>query len=179
MNLAEVERDLHSTEQLKVDLETNLSERENDTRKINLLNEEKANRTEAIKSKYRKQVSALSNEMHLLEIQLRQYPAMEKNMKVEHASWMRKEEEWKNRQLEEIEIKIGGEEKKKQKCVDNEEALKKEREKRIAQISDERRRAEKKERDAVDGEIRIIGEEITGRRVDVEAKKEGASQVAE
>lgn len=171
VNLAEVERDLHSTEQLKVDLETNLSERENDTRKINLLNEEKANRTEAIKSKYRKQVSALSNEMHLLEIQLRQYPAMEKNMKVEHASWMRKEEEWKNRQLEEIEIKIGGEEKKKQKCVDNEEALKKEREKRIAQISDERRRAEKKERDAVDGEIRIIGEEITGRRVDVEAKK--------
>ena len=49
--------------------------------KISLLNEEKTKRTEEIKNKYRKQISAISGERHLLEIQLQQYPLQIKNIK--------------------------------------------------------------------------------------------------
>ena len=62
--------------------------------KLSLLNEEKSKRTEEIKNKYRKQISAISGERHLLEIQLQQYPLQIKNIKAEQASWERKESEW-------------------------------------------------------------------------------------
>ena len=104
----------------------------------------KTKRTEEIKNKYRKQISAISGERHLLEIQLQQYPLQIKNIKAEQASWERKESEWKRNRIEEIETFIGGKEKERQKCCNNEELLKQEREKRILQISDEQRKAERK-----------------------------------
>lgn len=171
VNLTEVERDLRTPEQLKAEFEAKSSERDTDTRKINLLNEEKIKQTETIRKKYRKKISAISNEMHLLEIQLQQYPTIGKNIKAEYASLIRKEEEWKKKQLEETEIKIGGKEKERQKYSDKEKVLKKEREKRIAQIFDEQRKAEKKERNTVDVEIQTIREELTDRRIDMEVKK--------
>lgn len=171
INLAEVERDLRSLEQLKSEFENKSSERDADTRKINLLNEDKVKQTETIKNKYRKQISLVSGEMHLLEVQLQQYPLQEKNVKVELASWKHKEEEWKITQLEKIEIAIGGKEKERQKCSDSDKILKQEREKRIAQISDEQKKVEKKERSATDAEIRRIGSELEERRADMEVKK--------
>ena len=86
-------------------------------RKISLLNEEKTKRTEEIKNKYRKQISAISAERHLIEIQLQQYPLQIKNIKAEQASWERKESEWKRNRLDEIEILIGGKEKERQKML--------------------------------------------------------------
>ena len=80
----------------------------------------KKKRTEEIKNKYRKQISAISGERHLLEIQLQQYPLQIKNIKAEQASWERKESEWKRNRIEEIETFIGGKEKERQKCCNNE-----------------------------------------------------------
>ena len=91
IKLAEVERDLRSPEQLKAELETKSSEREADTRKINLLKEEKTKQAGTIKNKYRKQISALSGEMRLLEVQLQQYPLQVKSITADLVSWKRKE----------------------------------------------------------------------------------------
>lgn len=171
INLAEVQRELRSPEQLKAEFKAKSSERDEYTRKISLLNEEKTKRTEEIKNKYRKQISAISSERHLLEIQLQQYPLQIKNIKAEQASWERKESEWKRNRIEEIETFIGGKEKERQKCCNNEELLKQEREKRILQISDEQRKAEKKERSAVDVEIQAVHKELTDRRMDMDNRK--------
>jgi len=171
INLAEVQRELRSPEQLKAEFKAKSSERDEYTRKISLLNEEKTKRTEEIKNKYRKQISAISGERHLLEIQLQQYPLQIKNIKAEQASWERKESEWKRNRIEEIETFIGGKEKERQKCCNNEELLKQEREKRILQISDEQRKAEKKERSAVDVEIQAVHKELTDRRMDMDNRK--------
>ena len=171
INLAEVQRELRSQEQLKAEFKAKSSERDEYTRKISLLNEEKTKRTEEIKNKYRKQISAISGERHLLEIQLQQYPLQIKNIKAEQASWERKESEWKRNRIEEIETFIGGKEKERQKCCNNEELLKQEREKRILQISDEQRKAEKKERSAVDVEIQAVHKELTDRRMDMDNRK--------
>lgn len=108
------------------------------------MNEEKTKRTEEIKNKYRKQISAISGERHLIEIQLQQYPLQIKNIKAEQASWERKELEWKRNRLEEIETLIGGKEKERQKCCNNEELLKQEREKLVLQIYEEQRRRKRK-----------------------------------
>ena len=135
------------------------------------MNEEKTKRTEEIKNKYRKQISAISGERHLLEIQLQQYPLQIKNIKAEQASWERKESEWKRNRIEEIETFIGGKEKERQKCCNNEELLKQEREKRILQISDEQRKAEKKERSAVDVEIQAVHKKLSDRRMDMDNRK--------
>lgn len=86
INLAEVQRELRSPEQLKAEFKAKSSERDEYTRKISLLNEEKTKRTEEIKNKYRKQTSAISAERHLIEIQLQQYPLQIKNIKAEQAS---------------------------------------------------------------------------------------------
>lgn len=171
INLAEVQRELRSPEQLKAEFEAKSSDRDECTRKITLLNEEKTKRIEDIKNKYRKQIAAVSGERQLLEIQLQQYPLQEKNMKAELASWERKEEEWKKSRLEEIEILIGGKEKERQKCSNNEELLKQEREKRMAQITDEYVKAEKKERSAADVEIQSVNKELSERRMDVDVRK--------
>lgn len=179
INLAEVQRELRSPEQLKAEFKAKSSERDEYTRKISLLNEEKTKRTEEIKNKYRKQISAISGERHLLEIQLQQYPLQIKNIKAEQASWERKESEWKRNRIEEIETFIGGKEKERQKCCNNEELLKQEREKRILQISDEQRKAEKKERSAVDVEIQAVHKELSDRRMDMDNRKKRTSQVAE
>lgn len=171
IDLAEVQRELRSPEQLKTEFEARSSERDEYIRKIGLLNEEKTRRIEDIKSKYRKLISAMSDERHLLEIQLQQYPFREKNIKAELASWERKESEWKRNRLEEIETLIGGKEKERQKCSNNEELLKQEREKRIFQIVDEQRKAEKKERSATDVEIQAVNKELADRRMDVDIRK--------
>lgn len=171
INLAEVQRELRSPEQIKVEFETKSAERDEYTRKIGLLNEEKIKRTEGIKNKYRKQISTISDERHLLEFQLQQYPLQIKNIKAELASWERKESEWKRNRLEEIETLIGGKEKERQKCSNNEELLKQEREKRALQIADEQRKAEKKERSAVDVEIQAAGKVLAERRIDVDNRK--------
>lgn len=171
IKLAEVERDLRSPEQLKAELETKSSEREADTRKINLLKEEKTKQAETIKNKHRKQISALSGEMRLLEVQLQQYPLQVKSLTADLVSWKRKEEEWKKNRIEEIETAIGGKEKERQKCSDGEDLLKQEREKRIAQILEEQKKAEKKERRSVEAEIQVIEKELADHRVEVEVKK--------
>lgn len=171
VNLMDVERDLRSPEQLKTECDGKLSERNEDTGKIGRLNEEKAKQAEAVRSKYRKQVSGISGEIHLLEIQMQQCPIRQKTIQAEKISWMRKEEEWKKSQLEEIDIAIGGKEKEKKKCGENEYALRRERDKRIALIFEEQRKVEKKESDRVDIEIREIQEELKNRRTDVEVKK--------
>lgn len=171
VNLAEVERDLRTPDQLKAEFEIKSSEREADTRKMNRLNDEKEKQTESIRNKYRRQISVVSNEMHLLEVQLQQYPAMAKSLKTERVSWQRKEEEWKKSQLAGIEVEIGGKEKERQKCSDDEATLKKERERRIGQIYDELKRVEKKERLAVDTEIASVDKEISERRMEMEGKK--------
>ena len=74
--------------------------------------------------------------MHLLEVQLQQYPVQQKNLQAERASLQRKEDEWKKEQLAEIEIAIGRKEKERQKCNDAEAVLKQEREKRIKEIDE-------------------------------------------
>ena len=135
------------------------------------MNEEKTKRTEEIKNKYRKQISAISGERHLLEIQLQQYPLQIKNIKAEQASWERKESEWKRNRIEEIETFIGGKEKERQKCCNNEELLKQEREKQILQIYEEQRKAEKKERSAVDVEIQVAHKKLSDRRMDADNRK--------
>lgn len=112
-----MQRELRSPEQLKAEFKAKSSERDEYTRKISLLNEEKTKRTEEIKNKYRKQISAISGERHLLEIQLQQYPLQIKNIKAEQASWERKESEWKRNRIEEIETFIGGKEKERQNVV--------------------------------------------------------------
>ena len=53
--------------------------------------------------------------MHLLEVQLQQYPVQQKELAAERASLQRKEDEWKKEQLAEIEIAIGRKEKERQK----------------------------------------------------------------
>lgn len=171
INLDGVERDLRSPEQLKAELDAKSSEREADTMSVGRLNEEKMTRVEAVRNKYRKQISAISGEMHLLEIQLQQYPSQKKTAKAEYVSWTRKEEEWKRNQLEEVETGIGGKEKERQRCSGNEEALRQERERRIAQVFDEQRKVEKKERNAAENEIQAIRKELTDRRVAMEVKK--------
>ncbi|WP_300793910.1 ATP-binding protein [uncultured Bacteroides sp.] len=171
INLAEVQRELRSPEQLKAEFKAKSSERDEYTRKISLLNEEKTKRTEEIKNKYRKQISAISGEMQVLEIQLQQYPLQIKNIKAEQASWERKESEWKRNRLEEIETLIGGKEKERQKCCNNEDLLKQEREKRILQINEELRKAEKKERSAVEAEIQTVQNELSDRCTDADNRK--------
>lgn len=171
INLDGVERDLRSPEQLKAELDAKSSEREADTINVGRLNEEKMTRVEAVRNKYRKQISAISGEMHLLEIQLQQYPSQKKTAKAEYVSWTRKEEEWKRSQLEEVETEIGGKEKERQRCSGNEEALRQERERRIAQVFDEQRKVEKKERNAAETEIQAIRKELTDRQVAMEVKK--------
>ena len=89
----------------------------------------KAKRTEEIKNKYRKQISAISGERHLLEIQLQQYPLQIKNIKAEQASWERKESEWKRNRIEEIEHLLEARKRKDKNDCNNEELLKQEREK--------------------------------------------------
>lgn len=171
ISLAEVQRELRSPEQLKAEFKAKSSERDEYTRKIILLNEEKTKRTAEIKNKYRKQISAISAERHLIEIQLQQYPLQIKNIKAEQASWERKESEWKRNRLDEIETLIGGKEKERQKCCNNEELLKQEREKRILQIYEEQRKAEKKERSAVDIEKHAAHKELSDRRMDADNRK--------
>ena len=171
INLAEVQRELRSPEQLKAEFKAKSSERDEYTRKISLLNEEKTKRTEEIKNKYRKQISAISGERQVLEIQLQQYPLQIKNIKAEQASWERKESEWKRNRLDEIETLLGGKEKERQKCCNNEDLLKQEREKRILQINEELRKAEKKERSAVEVEIQAVQNELSDRRTDADNRK--------
>ena len=171
INLAEVQRELRSPEQLKAEFKVKSSERDEYTKKISLLNEEKTKRTEEIKNKYRKQISSLSAERHLFEIQLQQYPLQIKGIKAEQASWERKESEWKRNRLEEIETLLGGKEKERQKCFNHEELLKQEREKRILQINEEQRKAEKRERSAVDVEIQAAHQELSDQRRDADNRK--------
>ena len=171
INLAEVQRELRSPEQLKAEFKAKSSERDEYTRKISLLNEEKMKRTEEIKNKYKKQISAISGERQVLEIQLQQYPLQIKNIKAEQASWERKESEWKRNRLDEIETLIGGKEKERQKCCNNEDLLKQEREKRILQINEELRKAEKKERSAVEAEIQTVQNELSDRCTDADNRK--------
>lgn len=171
INLAEVQRELRSPEQLKAEFKAKSSERDEYTRKISLLNEEKTKRTEEIKNKYRKQISAISGERQVLEIQLQQYPLQIKDIKAEQASWVRKELEWKRNRLDEIETLLGGKEKERQKCCNNEDLLKQEREKRILQINEELRKAEKKERSAVEAEIQTVQNELSDRRTDADNRK--------
>ena len=171
INLAEVQRELRSPEQLKAEFKAKSSERDEYTRKISLLNEEKTKRTEEIKNKYRKQISAISGERQVLEIQLQQYPLQIKNIKAEQASWERKELEWKRNRLDEIETLLGGKEKERQKCCNNEDLLKQEREKRILQINEELRKAEKKERSAVEVEIQAVQNELSDRCTDADNRK--------
>ncbi len=179
INLAEVERDLRTPEQLKEELDSKSSERDAWTRKINLLNDDKEKQIEAIRNKYRRQISGISNEKHLLEIQIQQYPLHEKSLKAELVSWTRKEEEWKKDRMEEIDIAIGGKEKERQKCSDTENALKSEREKRIALINDELRKTEKRERSTVDTEILAMKEELAERRAKVKDKKDELHKLKE
>lgn len=171
INLAEVQRELRSPEQLKTEFKVKSSERDEYTKKISLLNEEKTKRTEEIKNKYRKQISSLSAERHLFEIQLQQYPLQIKGIKAEQASWERKESEWKRNRIEEIETLLGGKEKERQKCFNHEELLKQEREKRILQINEEQRKAEKRERSAVDVEIQAAHQELSDQRRDADNRK--------
>lgn len=171
INLAEVQRELRSPEQLKAEFKVKSSERDEYTKKISLLNEEKTKRTEEIKNKYRKQISSLSAERHLFEIQLQQYPLQIKGIKAEQASWERKESEWKRNRIEEIETLLGGKEKERQKCFNHEELLKQEREKRILQINEEQRKAEKRERSAVDVEIQAAHQELSDQRRDADYRK--------
>lgn len=172
LNLTEVECVLRSPKQLQADLDAKFTERDADTQQLNQLNEEREKQTEAIKNKYRKQISTLSNEMHLLEIQLQQYPVQQKHLQAERASLQRKEEEWKKEQLSEIEISLGGKEKERQKCNDTETALKQEREKRITQIADELRKAEKREHVAVDADVQLIKTELANHRLEMEVRKQ-------
>ena len=160
-----MQRELRSPEQLKAEFKAKSSERDEYTRKISLLNEEKTKRTEEIKNKYRKQISAISGERQV------QYPLQIKNIKAEQASWERKESEWKRNRLDEIETLLGGKEKERQKCCNNEELLKQEREKRILQINEELRKAEKKERSAVEVEIQAVQNELSDRRTDADNRK--------
>ena len=171
INLAEVQRELRSPDLLKTEFKAKSSERDEYTRKISLLNEEKTKRTEEIKNRYRKQISAISDERQVLEIQLQQYPLNIKNIRAELASWKRKESEWKRNKIEEIETLIGGKEKERQKYCNNEKVLKQEREKRILQIDEEQRKEEKKERNAVDVEIQVAHKELSDRRMDVDNRK--------
>lgn len=61
--------------------------------------------------------------------------------------------------------------KERQKCCNNEELLKQEREKRILQIYEEQRKAEKKERSAVDIEKHAAHKELSDRRMDADNRK--------
>lgn len=66
-------------------------------------------------------------------------------------------------------------EKERQKCSDDEGVLKKERDKRIGLIYDEQRKAEKRERLAVDSETEAIGNEISDHRLEMEIRKKSYS----
>lgn len=172
LNLTEVERDLRSPEQLQAELDAKSSERDTETQQLVQLDEGKEKETEVVRKNYRKQISALSDEMHLLEVQLQQYPVQQKNLQAERASLQRKEDEWKKQQLAEIEIAIGGKEKERQKCNDTETVLKQEREKRITQIAEELRKAEKRERAAVDADVQLIEKELANHRLEMEVRKQ-------
>lgn len=171
INLIDIERDLRSPEQLKAEFKIKSSMIDADVRKINTLNEEKTKQIDAIKNKYRKQILALSDKMHTDEIQLQQYPNLEKHIKANLASLKRKEEEWKKNKLKEIELAIGGKEKERQKCNDSESCLKQERERHVSKIFDEQRKNEKKERNVADAEIQNILKELAASRAEMEVKK--------
>lgn len=79
---------------------------------------------------------------------------------------MEEKPDWRNRNSHRDARK-----KERQKCSDGEDLLKQEREKRIAQILEEQKKAEKKERRSVEAEIQVIEKELADHRVEVEVKK--------
>ena len=171
LELSGIRRDLRTPEQLKAELNGKQELRENYTQKLTHLNQEKEEAIARIEKRYRKQMRELSEQQHLLEAQLQQLPAKEKNLKADLATWLRKEEDWKKEQLEQLELALGAKEQERLQFEDEEKRITTEKGKRLKQLADEKRKAEKTEDTAMQQDIHRMEEEIAGKEQETKAKK--------
>lgn len=171
LDLSGIRRNLRTPEQLKAELKDKQQLREDYTLKLTRLNQEKEEATARIEKRYKKQIRELSEQQHLLEAQHQQFPVKEKNLKADLATWLRKEEAWKKEQLEQLELSLGAKAHEKLQLEEEEEKLTTEREKRLKQLADERRKAEKAEETALEQDIRRLEEEISGKEQETLAQK--------
>jgi len=171
LELSGIRRDLRTPEQLKAELDEKQRLRENYTQKLAHLNQEKEEAIERIEKRHRKQIRELSEQQHLLEAQLQQFPVKEKNLKADLATWLRKEEEWKKEQLGQLHLSLGAKEHERLQLEEEENKLATEKEKRLKQLADEKQKAEKAEETAMQQDIRRLEEEITGKEQETKAKK--------
>lgn len=171
LELSGIRRDLRTPEQLKAELNGKQELRENYTQKLTHLNQEKEEAIARIEKRYRKQIRELSEQQHLLEAQLQQLPAKEKNLKADLATWLRKEEDWKKEQLEQLELALGAKEQERLQLEDEEKRITTEKGKRLKQLADEKRKAERAEETAMQQDIHRMEEEIAGKEQETKAKK--------
>lgn len=171
LELSGIRRDLRTPEQLKAELNGKQELRENYTQKLTHLNQEKEEAIARIEKRYRKQIRELSEQQHMLEAQQQQLPAKEKNLKADLATWLRKEEDWKKEQLEQLELALGAKEQERLQFEDEEKRITTEKGKRLKQLADEKRKAEKTEETAMQQDIHRMEEEIAGKEQETKAKK--------
>ncbi len=171
VELSGIVKELHTPARLKEELAGKQAAHETCVRELTQLNAHREETQGQIKKKYNRQVREMADKQHLLEAQLQKIPVRRKNLQAELVSWERKETEWKQAQMEQIAQQLGQKSQEQVRLEEEEKRLQAERDKRLKQLSDELRKAEKAEEATAEQEIRVIREEITRQRVEKEAKK--------
>ena len=171
LELSGIACEARTPEQIKEELKEKQELRDGCVRELARLNQEKREVAEKIEKGYRKQIREWSDKVHLAEIQIQQLPLKKKNAQADLATWQRKEEEWKKKRVEQLDLKSGAKELERLQKEEEQKALRKELDKRLKQAYAELRRAEKEEDAAVRDKVHAREKEIVEKRSETEAKK--------
>ncbi len=162
LNLAAIERKFRTPEELKVQLAGKESQRAAIVKQLNDLQTGHEEAQKALQGKYQLLVRKQNDGLHSLKAELAQIPMLEKKIKMQSLSLENKLEDWRKRQLSELEDKRNAVAAEKVKKQEQKQQLEAELQRKLNTLQKDYRRQEKAETEAFcafEQEVRLQMEE--------------------
>ena len=105
IDLTALERNFRTPEELKAELAIYQGALSQCVKRINMLHQELAEQTEALKKQYNKRLREITDRQRLQESEQLQLPAFIKNAMAQSASWQKKTDDWREQRMVEIRMK--------------------------------------------------------------------------
>lgn len=179
IDLTALERNFRTPEELKVELAIYQGALSQRIKRINMLHQELAEQTEALKKQYNKRLREITDRQRLQESEQLQLPAFIKNAMAQSASWQKKTDDWREQRIAEIRTKQNDTAHRLALCEEKKKKLKADRTHRL-KVCEKSYREKKLRleqelnsyRNSIETEIKLHKQQSQERRKELEASQQ-------
>ena len=179
IDLTALERNFRTPEELKVELAIYQGALSQRIKRINMLHQELAEQTEALKKQYNKRLREITDRQRLQESEQLQLPAFIKNAMAQSASWQKKTDDWREQRIAEIRTKQNDTAHRLALCEEKKKKLKADRTHRL-KVCEKSYREKKLRleqelnsyRNSIETEIKLQKQQSQERRKELEASQQ-------